>query len=75
VLVDQLHGPSQPLGLGGAYLAHGLIGRYVHAVQDIADVMQHIGGDFRHACLTCGVQQFALCLRKFEGTLLHPLFE
>ena len=37
--------------------------RYVDAVQDVADVVQHVGGDFSHACLA----------RRRHQLFVHPL--
>ncbi len=75
VFVDQLHGLAQPQGLAGAQLARDQFGGDVHAVEHVADVVQHIGRDFCHARLAGVVQQFALGILEFPRARLDALFK
>ncbi|MNS51916.1 hypothetical protein D3C72_846150 [compost metagenome] len=75
VFVDQLHGLAQALGLAVAQLARDQVAGNVHAIEHVADVVQHIGGDFRHAGLTCRVEQFALGVPQFPGAFFDSLFQ
>ncbi|MCY1300300.1 hypothetical protein D9M70_498610 [compost metagenome] len=75
VFVDQLHGLAQPLGLAGAQFAADQIGRNVDAVEHVADVVQHIGGDLGHAGLTRSVEQFALGILELAGAFFHAQFQ
>ena len=75
MLVDQLHGLAQPQGLAGPQLTGDQVGGHIHAVEHVADVVQHIRGNFRHAGLAGAVEQLALGVLEFPGAFLDPLFE
>jgi len=62
MLVQHLSHLAQALGLGSAHLTADQFCRYIHAVEDITDVVQHRRGDFGHARLTGFCIQFGLHL-------------
>ena len=75
VSVDQLHGLAQAECLAAAQLAADQVGRDVHTVEHVTDVVQHVGGDLRHAGLAGAVHQLALGILELLRAPLHPLLQ
>ncbi len=64
MLLEKLRDPGHVRAATPADLLGSQRGRNVHAVQDVANIVQHARGDLRHAGLARGVAQ--LPVRFFQ---------
>jgi len=62
MLVHQGDRPAQPRRLRPPHLLDRQVGRDVDTVQDVAHVVQHVGGDLSHTALVGGLNQLRLDL-------------